>query len=114
MPFDTFDEAISIANSSEYGLTAAVYTQDALKANRAARALEVGMLWLNNYNRGALGAPFGGVKYSGYGREHCIETLYEWSTAKAIHAPSGIGDIPSWRGVEDIFGSSGSKVLRDE
>lgn len=110
MPFDTFDDALRIANSSEYGLTAAVYTKDALKANRAARGLEVGMVWLNNYNRSILGTPFGGIKYSGYGREHCIETLYDWMTTKTINTPSGLGDIPSWRAVNDIFGMEGRDI----
>lgn len=109
MPFDTFEDALRIANSSEYGLTAAVYTKDSLKANRAVRALEVGMVWVNNYNRAILGTPFGGVKQSGYGREHCIETLYDWMTTKTVNTPSGLGEIPSWRAVDQIFGAkSGS------
>lgn len=72
MPFDTFDDAIRIANSSDYGLTAAIYTKDTLTANRATRAIDTGMVWVNNYNRNMLGTPFGGAKHSGYGREHCI------------------------------------------
>ncbi|OTB16485.1 hypothetical protein K445DRAFT_330987, partial [Daldinia sp. EC12] len=50
-----------------------------------------------------MGTPFGGVKHSGYGREHCIETLYEFTQPKAVHSPSGLIDIPEWRGVVDIF-----------
>lgn len=107
MPFDTFEDAVRITNASEYGLTAAVYTKDAVKANRAARAVEVGMVWVNNYNRSILGTPFGGVKSSGYGREHCIETLYDWMTTKAIHTPSGLGTIPPWRAVDEIFEEDG-------
>lgn len=57
-----------------------------------------------------LGTPFGGVKLSGYGREHCIETLREWSQPKAVHTPSGLGEIPSWRAVKDIFGEKGSET----
>ncbi|KAF1348959.1 dehydrogenase [Delphinella strobiligena] len=110
MPFDTFDDAIRTANSTEYGLTSAVYTQSTKTANRATRAIDTGMVWVNNYDRRMLGTPFGGVKHSGYGREHCIETLREWSNAKTIHTPSGTGEIPSWRGVTDIFGKSGSDV----
>jgi acyl-CoA reductase-like NAD-dependent aldehyde dehydrogenase len=108
--FDTFDDAIRITNSSEYGLTAIVYTKDQLKANRAVRAIDAGMVWVNNYNRNMLGTPFGGVKQSGYGREHCIETLYEWCRPKAVHTVSGLGDVPMWRGVRDIFGESGCDV----
>lgn len=51
-----------------------------------------------------LGTPFGGNKDSGHGREHCIETLQEFTSAKTIRVPSGFGKIPSWRAVEAIFG----------
>lgn len=111
MPFDTFEDAIRITNSSDYGLTSAVYTSSMATANRASRAIDTGMVWVNNYFRGMLGTPFGGNKHSGYGREHSIDTLREWSRAKAIHSPSGIGEVPSWRGVRDIFGDAGSDAL---
>ncbi|KAI5926549.1 dehydrogenase [Camillea tinctor] len=110
--FDTFEDAVRITNSIEYGLTAVVFTQDQLKANRFVRAVDVGMVWINNYKRNVLGTPFGGVKHSGYGREHCIETLYEWTQPKAVHTLSGIGEVRSWRVVDDIFGPSGSDVRR--
>ncbi|CAJ2510151.1 Uu.00g060510.m01.CDS01 [Anthostomella pinea] len=107
-PFDTFEDAVHITNSIEYGLTAIVFTENQLKANRFVRAIEAGMVWVNNYNRNVLGTPFGGVKHSGYGREHCIETLHEWTQPKAVHTLSGQGEPPSWRVVTDIFGASGS------
>ncbi|KAI1104769.1 dehydrogenase [Jackrogersella minutella] len=111
-PFDTYADAVRIANSVDYGLTAVVFTKDQLKANRFVRAVEAGMVWVNNYNRNVVGTPFGGVKHSGYGREHCIETLYEWTQPKAVHAPSGLVEIRDWRGVMDIFGVSGSEVVQ--
>ncbi|KAI0383237.1 dehydrogenase [Hypomontagnella monticulosa] len=111
-PFDTFEDAVRITNSVDYGLTSVVFTQDQLKANRYVRAVEVGMVWINNYNRNVAGTPFGGVKHSGYGREHCLETLYEWTQPKAVHAPSGLSDVREWRGVVDIFGDSGSEVIQ--
>ncbi|KAK4545981.1 Aldehyde dehydrogenase mpl4 [Oleoguttula mirabilis] len=110
-PFRDFADAIRLANSSDYGLTAAVYTRDTLQANRAVRALDSGMVWVNNYNRNMLGTPFGGRKHSGYGREHSIETLREWCCPKTVHHPSGLGEIPKWRGIRDIFGESGCDVL---
>ena len=110
-PFATFEDAIRITNSSDYGLTAIVYTQNQLKANRAVRAIDVGMVWVNNYNRNVLGTPFGGWKQSGYGREHCIETLYEWCRPKAVHSKSGLGHIRSWRALKDIYGASGSEAV---
>ncbi len=108
--FDTEEEAVSIANQSEYGLMCGLYSRDAERAFRTARKIDAGMVLVNNYFRGILGTPFGGVKHSGYGREHSIETLKEFSTAKMIRFPSGAGAIPSWRGVNDIFGKTGSQV----
>ena len=110
-PFRDFDEAIHLANTSDYGLTAVVYTRDQLQANRAVRHLDSGMVWVNNYNRNMLGTPFGGAKHSGYGREHSIDTLKEWCCPKTVHAPSGLGEIPKWRGIKAIFGESGSDVV---
>ncbi|KAI1380720.1 dehydrogenase [Hypoxylon crocopeplum] len=110
-PFDTFEDAVRIVNSVDYGLTSLVFTKDQLKANRFVRAVEAGMVWVNNYNRNVLGTPFGGVKLSGYGREHCIETLYEWTQPKAVHVASGIGEVREWRGVTDIFGVNGSEIV---
>jgi acyl-CoA reductase-like NAD-dependent aldehyde dehydrogenase len=52
------------------------------------------MVLANNYYREIVGAPFGGIKHSGYGREHAIETLREFSHAKLIRYPSGTGSIP--------------------
>lgn len=103
IPFSDEADALSIANESRYGLTAIVYTKDMEKGLRVSRKLETGMVWLNNYFRTVLGIPFGGVKESGYGREHCIETLKEWTTAKFIQMPSGFGTVPSWRAVADCF-----------
>ena len=101
--FSDEEEAISIANESPYGLVAAVYTKDMEKGMRVSRRLESGMVFFNNYFRNILGLPFGGVKESGYGREHCIETLKEWSTSKFIQFPSGRTKVPEWRGVGDVF-----------
>ena len=96
-------EAVAIANEPEYGLLAAIYTRDSERAFRTARRLESGMVLINNYFRGMLGTPFGGTKHSGYGREHAIETLREFGYTKMVRFPSGLGTIPSWRAVNDIF-----------
>ena len=102
MQFETYDEAISITNDSEYGLVAAVFTQDHTKALRASREIDVGIVYINNFSRLVLGTPFGGAKGSGYGREHCIETLHDYSRVKSIHIPSGIGPVPRWKMVEEL------------
>ncbi|KEF57033.1 uncharacterized protein A1O9_07223 [Exophiala aquamarina CBS 119918] len=101
--FETYEEAISIANDTEYGLVTAIFSKDTTKALRAAREIDVGMAFINNYTRMALGTPFGGAKHSGYGREHCIETLREYSRPKSIRIPSGRGPIPAWQKVKDLF-----------
>jgi acyl-CoA reductase-like NAD-dependent aldehyde dehydrogenase len=108
--FDTEDEAVAIANESEYGLLSAVYTSDSERLFRVARRIDAGMVLANNYFRGVLGIPFGGIKHSGHGREHAIETLREFSYAKMVRYPSGTGSIPSWRAVRTIYGETGSTV----
>jgi len=64
----------------------------------------VGMVFFNNYRRNVLGLPFGGVKESGFGREHCIATLDEWSDVKFVQFPSGKRDtkVNVWRAVDEI------------
>ncbi|MBC7769367.1 MAG: aldehyde dehydrogenase [Phycisphaerales bacterium] len=104
--FDTEDEAVTVANASEYGLMCGIYSGDMSRALRVARRIETGMVLINNYFRGVLGTPFGGVKQSGYGREHSIETLRDYAQAKMIRFPTGIGQIPSWRAVDEIFGAA--------
>lgn len=107
--FDEEKDAISIANGSDYGLVCAVYSGDMERAFRVARKIDAGMLFVNNYFRGVLGTPFGGTKSSGFGREHAIQTLQEFAYPKMIRFPSGLGETPSWRAVNDIFGSAGSR-----
>ena len=102
MQFESYEEAISITNNSEYGLVAAVFTQDHVKALRASREIDVGIVYINNFSRLILGTPFGGAKESGYGREHCIETLRDYSRAKTVHFPSGIGPVPRWQMLDEL------------
>lgn len=100
--FDEEHEVVEIVNASEYGLFAGIYSSDFNKAMRTARRLEVGVVLINNYFRGLLGTPFGGVKGSGYGRELWVGTLREWSRIKNIRFPTGLGLIPVWRGATDV------------
>ncbi|KXT15311.1 hypothetical protein AC579_2818 [Pseudocercospora musae] len=95
IPFDPYEDAISISNSPDHGLTCAIYGKDAIKANHAARAVDVGMTFNNDYTRMALGVPSGGTKHSGYGRQHCIETPNGWRTTKSIHTVSDSAPVPS-------------------
>jgi acyl-CoA reductase-like NAD-dependent aldehyde dehydrogenase len=97
MRFETDDEAVAVANGTEYGLTAAICTRDETRAGRLAARLEVGMVFVNNYTRrNFIGSPFGGVKGSGYGREYAAETMHEFVRAKNVRYPSGRGVIPVW------------------
>ncbi|MDO6563177.1 aldehyde dehydrogenase family protein [Amphritea sp. 1_MG-2023] len=83
IPFDTEEEAISIANDSPYGLTHYVQTQDGDKANRVARRLRAGMVQINGTFLGA-GSPFGGYKQSGNGREGGVWGLEDFLEVKAV------------------------------
>lgn len=83
MPFDTEEEAIAIANDTDYGLTNYVQTTDGEKANRVARQLRSGMVDVNGQARSA-GAPFGGYKQSGNGREGGEWGMEEFLEVKAI------------------------------
>jgi|TARA_B110000503_G_scaffold21953_1_gene33620 acyl-CoA reductase-like NAD-dependent aldehyde dehydrogenase len=101
MKFSDIEEAIRITNDSEYGLTAAIVTRNEDQAWKLSRRLRVGMVFVNNYmRRSFLGAPFGGVKGSGFGRENAIETLHEFVRSKNVRFPSGKGAIPTWPPVD--------------
>jgi succinate-semialdehyde dehydrogenase/glutarate-semialdehyde dehydrogenase len=82
--FSTEDEAIHWANDTEYGLVAYVYTQDVKRAFRVIEQLDTGMVGLNQGLVSNAGAPFGGVKASGYGREGGPEGLHEYLETKYV------------------------------
>jgi len=83
MPFDTEEEAIEIANDTDYGLTNYIQTTESEKARRVARAVRSGMVDMNGKGRGS-GAPFGGMKQSGNGREGGKWGLDEFLEVRAI------------------------------
>lgn len=68
-PFDTEDEALKLANATNYGLAATLWTQNLSRAHRVAQKLEAGTVWVNTWNLRDLRTPFGGAKQSGIGRE---------------------------------------------
>ncbi len=84
-PFADFDTAIELANSTVYGLAGFVYTRDLALAYRASEALEVGMVGVNHLTIATAEAPFGGVKYSGFGREGGTEGVESYTHAKYIN-----------------------------
>ena len=90
IPFDTEDEAIGIANSTDYGLVASVWTNSGARQMRAAKAIRAGQVFINNYGAGGgVELPFGGVGKSGHGREKGFEALYGFSTLKTVAALHG-------------------------
>ncbi len=82
--FDTEEEAVAMANDTEYGLAASVWTSDLSRAHRVSEALQVGMVWVNTWLRRDLRVPFGGVKNSGVGREGGHHSLEFYSESKNI------------------------------
>ena len=93
--FSTEDEVVAMANDSEYGLGGAVWTRDINRAIRVSRAVETGRMWVNTYNAIPAGAPFGGYKTSGIGRETHKVILDHYTQIKNIlinlaETPSGL------------------------
>ena len=74
-PFDTEEEAIALANATEYGLATTVWTQNLGTAHRMAAAIEVGLCWINSWFLRDLRTAFGGAKASGIGREGGVHSL---------------------------------------
>jgi aminomuconate-semialdehyde/2-hydroxymuconate-6-semialdehyde dehydrogenase len=83
-PFSSEAEAIALANDSEYGLSATVWTQNLSRAHRVARALEAGIVWVNSWFLRDLRTPFGGTKRSGLGREGGIYSLEFYTELKNV------------------------------
>ena len=81
--FEGAEEAIRIANDTQYGLGAAVWTRDITKAHQTARALRAGSVWVNQYDGGDMTAPFGGFKQSGNGRDKSLHAFDKYTELKA-------------------------------
>lgn len=84
MRFTDFDDAIARANDTPYGLGSSIWTHDARLIHRAAQEIEAGMTWVNQIHYGYDELPFGGVKASGFGKEHGIEALDSYVEIKSV------------------------------
>lgn len=83
-PFDTEDEAVTLANGTPYGLAAGVQTRDLSRAHRVAARLEAGIVWVNDWAMLDPAMPFGGVRASGFGREYGPEGLEPYTRVKSV------------------------------
>lgn len=84
IPFKDEAEAIQIANDTDYGLAAGLWTQNLSRAHRVASAIEAGQIYVNEYMAGGVETPLGGYKNSGYGREKGVEALHHYTQLKCV------------------------------
>lgn len=79
------DQLWDVVNDVDYGLTGSIWTNNLNTAYRAIQRMQAGYLWVNNTSQHFIGAPFGGVKQSGIGREECFEELLEFTSTKNVN-----------------------------
>ncbi len=95
LTFKTDEEALAIANGTDYGLGSGLWTANLQRAHRFARELNAGMVWINSYKRVNPGSPFGGVGQSGYGREMGFDAMREYTQVKSVWVNVD-AQIPPW------------------
>jgi aldehyde dehydrogenase (NAD+) len=89
------DEAVALANDSDFALAAGVWTRNLTRAHRVAKALDTGTVWVNTYRALQFATPFGGNRLSGYGRENGMDGFAEFTVPKAVWVESSdepVGD----------------------
>ena len=90
IPFDSDEDALEIANGTDYGLVASLWTQNGARQMRLAKTLKSGQVFINNYGAGGgVELPFGGRGLSGHGREKGFEALYGFSSLKTVASYHG-------------------------
>jgi len=94
LDFDDEEDAIERANTTEFGLSAGVFTQDLNRAHRVIAKLQAGSCWINHYNICPMELPFGGYKHSGIGRENGRITMEYYTQLKSVYVAKGDIDAP--------------------
>lgn len=84
IPFDTEEEAIHIANDTNYGLAAGFWTQDMRRMLRVSAAIQAGTVWVNTYRTISYMSPLGGYKHSGIGRENGMASIQNYLQTKSV------------------------------
>ncbi|PTR34116.1 aldehyde dehydrogenase (NAD+) [Luteibacter sp. OK325] len=95
IPFDSEEDAIALANDSDFGLACGIWTTNVQRAHRVAAKVRAGTVWINAYRIVAPNAPFGGFKQSGIGRENGVDGLREYTESKSVWVElSGVAPDP--------------------
>ena len=89
IPFKEADDVVALANDNEYGLAAAVWTNDITKAMRTARSLRAGVVWINDTQPAPTEMPWGGYKQSGIGRELGKDGVEDFLESKSVYLNLG-------------------------
>ena len=94
LDFETEDEAIALANGTDFGLAAGVFTQNLTRAHRLIRRIRAGIVWVNTYRAVSPIAPFGGHGQSGHGREGGLQAVLDYTTIKTVWLRTSDDPIP--------------------
>ena len=96
--WDDEAELLHSVNDNDYGLGGGLWTRDLARAHRISRAMETGTVWINRYFNIRSGQPLGGYKHSGFGRDNCLDTVYDYTVQKSVVVNLAEGAIGMFNG----------------